>query len=111
MVESADATEVVGSTALQPASVSWATKSVARTISSSTTRIDRSLSGCSTPGPLWLKRGAHDAQPVLSCLPANLQQAQGTIEHRRRCVRSRNDGIHGIRCSRDQLRLVVGFRS
>ena len=45
----------------QPASVRRAARSVARTISSSTTRIDRSFSGCSMPRSSWAGRLAHDA--------------------------------------------------
>jgi len=48
MVESAAATDVVGNTTFQPAWVSWAVRSVASTLSSSTTRIERPLNGLST---------------------------------------------------------------
>src|SRR6188508_680195 len=51
MVDNVDAIEVVGKTTLQPPEVRSCARSVESTTSSSTIRIDRSFSSCSTKGP------------------------------------------------------------
>src|SRR5882672_8223203 len=84
MVESAAATDVVGNTTLQPAWVSRTARSVARTLSSSTIRIDRPPKGLSTTFTHDFE--AHRTCKLVSVMSTNeLFANPGTVANEERC--------------------------